>query len=529
MKKILILMLLLIAVTTMFGQVNLNNNQLKLEADGDVVIEGSLTVNGTINGLSQSVFEQGLSWNEVTSTFTRLGSISSYSSTYSNKPLSNVPNAMLPIQDGMRRCVVTDAGAVAYYLDAANSINKDGVTYTSTGTTDATTADKLVDSAADFVTDGVSAGMVIYNTTDGTYAVVTAVDDLNTLSVSNDVFVSGEGYQIGSAILNGDAGQVMVEIPEHWWYYTYSSNTHYWYISGTQRVNWNHFEKSYIGAYEAQIYDDSAGSIIGGSTSITVAAADNLCSISGTTAHTNETRAEYRTLASQRGTGWHQMDNSIYAAVTRLMIIEYANFDFQIKISTGLTDVVSGDWSAYNGYSPLHNAGLTNSLGNVTGEVALEIENFVGGSSTLTTQVPSYRGIENPYGHFWKFLDGINVHNSTANGSRCYVSDTPANYADNTDTNYDLAGSLAEADGYGLTLMPTGKGFYPASVGASSTTGLCDYYYTEFDTVPDGGWRVVLAGGDAAAGAYSGVFSVFSHYASSYDGAKLGARLCAKF
>jgi hypothetical protein len=64
------------------------------------------------------------------------------------------------------------------------------------GTTTATTTNKLVDSAADFVTDAVVAGDWIYNSTDGTWARVTARDDLHTLSVDANVFASGESYTI---------------------------------------------------------------------------------------------------------------------------------------------------------------------------------------------------------------------------------------------------------------------------------------------------------------------------------------------
>lgn len=66
----------------------------------------------------------------------------------------------------------------------------------SAGSTDGTTTDKLVDSGADFVTDGVAVGDIIANTTDDTQCSVTAIDDLNTLSVSEDIFVSGENYVI---------------------------------------------------------------------------------------------------------------------------------------------------------------------------------------------------------------------------------------------------------------------------------------------------------------------------------------------
>lgn len=66
----------------------------------------------------------------------------------------------------------------------------------STGNTDATTASKLEDSTADFVADGVKVGDLVQNTTDGTATHVAAVDDLNTLSLSDDIFVSGENYQV---------------------------------------------------------------------------------------------------------------------------------------------------------------------------------------------------------------------------------------------------------------------------------------------------------------------------------------------
>ena len=60
----------------------------------------------------------------------------------------------------------------------------------STGTETSHTADKLVDSGADFVTDAVSIGDVVANITDNLYASVTAIDDLNTLSLSDDIFTA---------------------------------------------------------------------------------------------------------------------------------------------------------------------------------------------------------------------------------------------------------------------------------------------------------------------------------------------------
>lgn len=69
------------------------------------------------------------------------------------------------------------------------------------GTTTATSAGKLVDSGAGFVAAGVAVGDIVVNTTDNTVATVTAVDSATQLSVSPDIFVSGENYVINGTRL----------------------------------------------------------------------------------------------------------------------------------------------------------------------------------------------------------------------------------------------------------------------------------------------------------------------------------------
>ena len=63
------------------------------------------------------------------------------------------------------------------------------------GTTDGTTANKLVDSSQNF-SSTISVGMVVYNSTDDTFANVTAVDSDTTLTLDSDIMVSGESYTI---------------------------------------------------------------------------------------------------------------------------------------------------------------------------------------------------------------------------------------------------------------------------------------------------------------------------------------------
>jgi len=71
-----------------------------------------------------------------------------------------------------------------------------------TGTATDTSANKLIDSNAKFQTNGVKPGMRVKNTTDNTWANVTSVDSETQLTLDNDIFVSGEGYEVGATYVN---------------------------------------------------------------------------------------------------------------------------------------------------------------------------------------------------------------------------------------------------------------------------------------------------------------------------------------
>ena len=78
--------------------------------------------------------------------------------------------------------------------DTVNISNITGVSVESSAT--ATTASKLVDTTQDFVTLGVRVGDAVINTTDGTSALVTAIDSATILSISADIMASGELYTL---------------------------------------------------------------------------------------------------------------------------------------------------------------------------------------------------------------------------------------------------------------------------------------------------------------------------------------------
>ncbi|QDP57425.1 MAG: putative structural protein [Prokaryotic dsDNA virus sp.] len=68
------------------------------------------------------------------------------------------------------------------------------------GTTTGTTAFKLIEAGQNFVTT-VSVGDTVNNTTDGTTAIVTAIDSNTQLSIDCDIMVSGETYTINATTL----------------------------------------------------------------------------------------------------------------------------------------------------------------------------------------------------------------------------------------------------------------------------------------------------------------------------------------
>lgn len=69
------------------------------------------------------------------------------------------------------------------------------------GATTGTTANKLVDSGADFTASPtVTVGQLVTNTTDDTIAAVSAIDDAQTLSLDADIFVSGETYSVSTKV-----------------------------------------------------------------------------------------------------------------------------------------------------------------------------------------------------------------------------------------------------------------------------------------------------------------------------------------
>jgi hypothetical protein len=248
----------------------------------------------------------------------------------------------------------------------------------------------------------------------------------------------------------------------------------------------------------------------------TATTGDKLSSVSGKAPINDGTRANFRAAAKNRGTGWRQQDYDLVAAIHLLYVTEYASWNSQSVIGPGLTNFDGAAWLNRNDYNPIESVGLSNGLGNASGSVD-------NGSDSIGSYM-SYRGIENFFGHIWKWVDGFNI-----NGGIPYVCNNDTQFVDDTDTNYtrleDIDGSgitLPQGtNSYQVTLEQINRGFLPASVvGGSNSTYITDYYY-QFT-----GWRVARLGGRALSGGLAGFFDWTLNTSSSYLHRHFGGRVC---
>lgn len=315
----------------------------------------------------------------------------------------------LPVQNGMRRCLLLGDGTVNYYLDANDSrLKEDGTT----------------------------------------------------------------------ANLWGEDGQVMVEIPDHYVCVERNGDKVSVRMSAIEgAIEGAAFvPKHYISAYQAVV----KGGV--------------LCSVSGEMATTNMTIGSFRAAAMRRGKGWSQYQYNDAVDLYWLFLVEYANRNSQAEFipeldKDGFHQGGLGIGCTYiedfNGNYPYASNGYTHILGNKTGE-----------SSIVGGVVNSYRGIENPFGNIYTFLDGIvNVEGKiyrTFNTELCGDLDmdkNPANYGYWLDAEYDES-----IYGYSLCLNIGNSKLGSILIGKKGKTGIG---YTDYSDVTAVSLDCVFGGGFA--------------------------------
>ena len=392
----------------------------------------------------------------------------------------------LPVQSQMRRCVVDSTGAVKYYLSATDSTKK----------------------------------------ADGT-----------------------------AANLTGSDGQVMVEIPAHYRKCSLNSTQGYMDVE----ISLYPFEgaipvpRYLVGAYEASL--DRDNNLLSSVVNKTAAfrGGSNNADWDGTYRSllglpvTNINLNNFRQYGRNRGTGWGCYDWNAHLAIYWLFAIEYATLNSQKAfISTltaegfhqgGLGPGVSNftNWNTYNSLNPIIPCGFTNSLGNNTGVVTFTLtpEQAEAYGSQHSESVPSYRGIENPFGHIWKWTDGVLGKGINGEYQEIYVSRNPSQYASAINDSYVDMGREATGSGFCKAILGSNPShpqeqrvygdIFDRDNSGSSGTFFCDYHYN--DNVNNRIYGLQVGGG-ASDGASVGLACLDVSRAPAYARAHLGSRLC---
>ena len=295
----------------------------------------------------------------------------------------------------------------------------------------------------------------------------------------------------------------------------------------------------------------------------------------------NKNIVEFRTLATANGTGYQQLDIHVVDLLQTLFYIEYATVDSD-SIASGWTsgNYVATDTATVsetavnriivaNAVAAKYAVGQPISIGTSLGgnqictdreimaidvydvdnkaitfdgaAVNIAIGNILynsgcksGFSASITAKSGShtnltngknpfvYRGIENPFGNVWQFVDGINIKDRQS-----WICKNAANYVSNVFASpYEQIGYVnANTDNY---VIKTGYDAnypfleIPTEVGAIGSSAYKDYYYQDL------GERIARFGGSWYSGATAGLSYWNLRYTSSYSYLYLGGRLVKK-
>lgn len=260
---------------------------------------------------------------------------------------------------------------------------------------------------------------------------------------------------------------------------------------------------------------------------------------------TGVNRATMRTYAQNAGS--QLLSYSYYKWIFYwAWVIEYATFNSQATyneeltsegyhqggLGVGVTDWqnTATSWSGYNGTNPLTPCGYCNEFGNFTGIKDLVIPETVNGSNTIATHtfhVPRWRGFDNPFGDIWTNLDGILIDTPVGVENpvpTAYVVKDSSKFTDNLDTiksNKDAVFTLCSNEGYTKSwILGETAEMMPETIGGSTTTYMCDYYWVNYDDTPE----TLLVGGFADAGGEAGLGRFNASTGVSYSNSAVGFR-----
>ena len=278
---------------------------------------------------------------------------------------------------------------------------------------------------------------------------------------------------------DGTNGQVMTIFPEFYYKRYIEDGYEYIMISEDKLSGYIKSDQFMIGRYTM------SGS------------ASNVYSRSGYAQLVSKSIVDFRNYARNLGAGWQQLDIWRYSILQLLYLVEYADYNSQVKLGRGNVD--SGSKVSSGG---------CDSLGMKSGYV---------GSNGYSSVI--YRGVEDIFGNIFQWVDGINL-----NSRQAYVCTDPTKYASDVFSgdyvklgyeNYSSSGYISQLGydvNYPLVALPT-------AASGSSNTHIPDYYYQSTGNL------VACVGGTYGSSAKAGLWCWRCDYDSTDAYGSVGARL----
>jgi len=351
-----------------------------------------------------------------------------------------------------------------------------------------------------------------------------------------------------SEILDGSAGQVMVELPKLYFKCETEGTIVRMKFSELPLGGFHKISQMYVGAFEGTIDRDNNQFASVMSMDAKYRGGNNDATLDDT----------YKSLLGRPATAFSRINGQIYARNRNasassewnlytylahkllywMFILEYGTRNSQAPVTAeltsegyrqgglgnGVTNMV--DWSGFNGYYPFVKCGHTNSLGNGSGEIAYDVINE-DGTTRCTVMANRYRGVEQPFGHIYKWVADLNIDVKTdedGGTSKVYICNKPEDFSDVDVVNYEYRGLEARNNGYVSKIIAGEYGdILPLEVGGGSSTHFCDYHYTSITSSSLSG---VCFGGYAFSGSSAGFAFALSPYSPARTFAHLGSRLC---
>ena len=272
---------------------------------------------------------------------------------------------------------------------------------------------------------------------------------------------------------------------------------------------------------------------------------------------TNINTPTFSNIAHSKGEGYDIMDYMTWLMLSDLFMAEFGTRDSQATIQSadsngysrgglgnGCTNV--SNWAGYNSSNPVSELGCTDSIGSGYGQRLIPAcSNGVTPANAVYAN--RFYGIENPFGHIYKFLTGLHIITKAGEGQtyesrNMYICDNPEKFmvAENRDlatddittqfeAGYDFEGDAPILNNWYMkdVVMGTYGSMLASENGASSATYFCDCIHTNYgETQFTSSLRWAPFGGVSNSGSVAGLFCINSDSVWSTPYTRSGTRLC---